>query len=194
MKKPFQLLVLVATTATFFIIAYFAVSYNKKQNEKSQDIKNIQESRQINQQFIEKLASWGTMTKEEATHHIKIQESTEKLSDSDLDFVLMLLNTPPMENFTRRSIRRTEATSTLIRVTEQKRIDDKQKEKIYEATVRALQEKDDSKDGEVYRYLLREARSLNDKRFIPSVLPLLNHREPKVKESAQKTLAQLGYK
>lgn len=188
MKKLLQLSILVAVTAIFFVATFFVVSRSNKKSEGNRD------NRQFNKMFASKLASWGSMTEEEATRNLQIRDISGKLSDSDLDFVLMLLKTGTSNSNSAKSVRRQEAISTLIKVTDKKQIDEKQKEKIYEAIVKILNEKDESYEAINSKYLLREARSLNDPRLIPCVLPLLNDPHPKVKESARKTLSHLGYK
>ena len=114
-------------------------------------------------------------------------ESTHKISDADLDYLIGLLGQtsewPGLRN-----------PQILYAFTDLQDIPSTQEEKIYNAVVPLLKAKEYDRDlGNSRNTAVIVLQVLNDKRAVPHILPLLQDKYPYVVVSAKKTLAQLKY-
>lgn len=182
-------MILIVTTSLFFVVAYFVVSRNTQQSEKKR------EHQRLNKMAIRNFTDWKVYSKAEVERKLRIEEDTQLVSNDDLRFILDLIRTGNSNGgHDPLAIRRQTSITSLIVLTGRNRLNDAQKQEAFDTIVAVLKTKDDSFGYLVSLYALREVRELDDKRFVPYILPFLNNTDPAVKKATQETLAKLGYK
>jgi len=187
-KKTLLIILLVGLSVTFFVVTYFAASESNRKAE-------LARARERNNGIIVRhMTDWKVFSKSEAEQQLRIEDDPKPVSDDDLNLVLSWVQSGNSGASRPLAIRRQTSITTLIILTDKKRLNAQQREKVCDSMVMVLRTKDNSEYNLVSLYALREVRSLRDQRFIPYVLPYLSSDNPKVRAAARKTLDRLGYK